>query len=64
MVADFLNKNVDEVTVKDLMDLDEKGFEEYLVGTGDVVDRAQEAAERAVEKGDYDYDDVDWEDDS
>lgn len=64
MVADFLNKNVDEVTVKDLMDLDEEGFKEYLVGTGDVVERAQEAAEKAVEDGDYDYDDVDWEDDS
>lgn len=64
MVADFLDKNVNEVTVKDLMDLDENGFEEYLASLGEVVDQAQEEAEKAVKKGDYEYDDVDWEDDS
>lgn len=64
MVADFLGKNVDEVTVKDLMDLDERSFEEYLADMGDTFEQAQEEAEKAVEKGDYEYDDVDWEDDS
>lgn len=63
MVADFLGKKVEEVTVKDLMDLDEKGFEEYLAETDDAIEQAQEVAEKAVEDGDYDYDDVDWEDD-
>ena len=61
-VADFLDKEVDEVTTKDIMDLDEKEFTEYLSNCEDVVDQAIKEAEDAVESGDYDYDDVSWKD--
>lgn len=64
-VADFLEKKVEEVTVKDLMDLENsgfRGFEEYLAETEAVIEQAQKEAEEAVEKDDYEYDQVDWED--
>lgn len=62
LVADFLGKKVEEITVKDLMDFDEKGFEEYLAETDEIIEQAQKEAEKAVENSDYDYDDVDWKD--
>lgn len=61
-IADFLGKKIEEVTVKDLMNFDEEGFEEYLAETEAVIEQAQKEAEEAVEKGDYEYDQVDWED--
>lgn len=62
LVAGFLGKKVEEITVKDLMDFDEKGFEEYLAETDEIIEQAQKEAEKAVENSDYDYDDVDWKD--
>lgn len=62
LVANFLGKKVEEITVKDLMDFDEKGFEEYLAETDEIIEQAQKEAEKAVENSDYDYDDVDWKD--
>lgn len=57
-VADFLDKKVEEVTTKDLMDFDDKGFTEYLSQLDEVIDKAIESA-----KENYDYDDVEWYDD-
>lgn len=62
LVANFLGKKVEEITVKDLMDFDEKGFEEYLAETDEIIEQAQKEAEKAVENSDYDYYDVDWKD--
>lgn len=64
LVADFLGKKIEEVTVKDIMDLNEKAFEEYLAENDEVINQAYNEAKKAVKKGDYDYDDIDWEDDS
>ena len=46
------------------MDLNEKAFEEYLAENDEVINQAYNEAKKAVKKGDYDYDDIDWEDDS
>lgn len=62
MVADFLEKKVEEVTVKDIMNLDSDDYEDfakYLVGRDDVIKQAQKEAEEAVEKGNYDDSQVD-----
>lgn len=62
-VAEFLDKEVDEVTTRDIMDLDEKEFTEYLSNCEDVIDKAIKEAEEAAESGDYDYDAVSWDED-
>lgn len=62
-VAEFLNKEVSEITTKDIMDLDEEAFTEHLATYDEVIDRAIKEAEEAVESGDYDYDDVSWDED-
>ena len=61
MVADFLEKKVEEVTVKDIMNLDSdyEDFAKYLAGRDDVIKQAQKEAEEAVEKGNYDDYDID-----
>ena len=66
MVADFLEKKVEEVTVKDIMNLDSdyEDFAKYLAERDDVIKQARKEAEEAVEKGNYDDSQVDWEDDS
>ena len=69
MVADFLEKKVEEVTVKDIMNLDSdyKDFAKYLAERDDIIKQARKEAEEAVENGDYDDSQVDWdewEDDS
>ena len=61
-VAEFLNKEISEITTKDIMDLDEEAFTEHLATYNEVIDRAIKEAEEAVESGDYDYDDVSWKD--
>lgn len=61
-VAEFLNKKVEEVTTKDLMDLDEKEFTNYLSTLDEVIDKAIEEATEAADSGDYDYDRVSWND--
>lgn len=62
-VAEFLGKEIEEVTTRDIMDLDEKAFTEHLATYDEVIDRAIKEAEEAVESGDYDYDDVSWDED-
>ena len=64
IIADFLEKKVEEVTVKDIMNFNEKDFEKYLAGKDDVIKQAQKEAEEVVENGDYDDSQVDWEDES
>ena len=69
MIADFFEKKVEEVTVKDIMNLDSdyKDFAKYLAERDDVIKQARKEAEEAVENGDYDDSQVDWdewEDDS
>ena len=66
MIADFFEKKVEEVTVKDIMNLDSdyKDFAKYLAERDDVTKRARKEAEEAVENGDYDDSQVDWEDES
>ena len=59
LVVDFLEKGVEEVTVKDLMNLNEKDFEEYLAGKDDIIKQARKEAKEAVENGDYDDSQVD-----
>lgn len=61
MVADFLEKKVEEVTVKDIMNLDSdyKDFANYLAGRDDVIKQARKEAEEVVENGDYDDSQVD-----
>ena len=61
-VADFLDKKVEEVTTKDIMDLDEKAFTNYLSTLDEFIDQAEAAATKAAEDGDYDYDHVKWDD--
>lgn len=64
MVADFLEKKVEEVTVKDIMNLDSdyEDFAKYLAERDDVIKQARKEAEEAVEKGNYDDSQVDWDD--
>ena len=64
MVADFLEKKVEEVTVKDIMNLDSdyEDFAKYLAERDDVIKQAQKEAEEAVEKGNYGDSQVDWDD--
>lgn len=64
MVADFLEKKVEEVTVKDIMNLDSdyKDFTKYLAERDDVTKQARKEAKEAVENGDYDDSQVDWDD--
>ena len=66
MVADFLEKKVEEVTVKDIMNLDSdyEDFAKYLAERDDVIKQARKEAEEAVEKGNYGDSQVDWEDES
>lgn len=61
-VAEFLNKKVEEVTTKDIMDLDEKEFTNYLSTLDEVIDKAIKEATEAADSGDYDYDSVSWDD--
>lgn len=61
-VADFLDKEVEEVTTKDIMDIDEKEFINYLSMLDEFVDQAYAEATKAAEDGDYDYDSVKWKD--
>lgn len=64
MVTDFLEKKVEEVTVKDIMNLDSdyEDFAKYLAERDDVIKQARKEAEEAVEKGNYDDSQVDWDD--
>ena len=64
MVADFLEKKVEEVTVKDIMNLDSdyEDFAKYLAERDDVIKQARKEAKEAVEKGNYDDSQVDWDD--
>lgn len=64
MVADFLEKKVEEVTVKDIMNLDSdyKDFTKYLAERDDIIKQARKEAKEAVENGDYDDSQVDWDD--
>lgn len=64
MVADFLEKKVEEVTVKDIMNLDSdyEDFAKYLAGRDDVIKQAQKEVEEVVKFGDYDDSQVDWDD--
>lgn len=64
MVADFLEKKVEEITVKDIMNLDSdyEDFAKYLAERDDVIKQARKEAEEAVEKGNYDDSQVDWDD--
>lgn len=66
MVADFLEKKVEEVTVKDIMNLDSdyEDFAKYLAERDDVIKQARKEAKEVVENGDYDDSQVDWEDES
>ena len=66
LVADFFEKKVEEVTVKDIMNLDSdyKDFAKYLAERDDIIKQARKEAEEAVENGDYDDSQVDWEDES
>lgn len=66
MVADFFEKKVEEVTVKDIMNLDSdyKDFEKYLAERDDIIKQARKEAKEVVENGDYDDSQVDWEDES
>lgn len=58
-VAEYLKKKVEEITTRDLMELDESDFATYLSELDEVIAKAEkEAAE------DYEYDNVDWYDDS
>ena len=61
MVADFFEKKVEEVTVKDIMNLDSdyEDFAKYLAERDDVIKQARKEAEEAVEKGNYDDSQVD-----
>lgn len=61
-VADFLNKAVEEVTTRDIMDLDDKEFTDYLSTLDEVIAQAEKEASEAVDNGDYDYDSVSWDD--
>ena len=64
MIADFFEKKVEEVTVKDIMNLDSdyKDFTKYLAERDDVTKQARKEAKEAVENGDYDDSQVDWDD--
>lgn len=64
MVADFLEKKVEEVTVKDIMNLDSdyEDFAKYLAEKDDVIKQAQKEVEEVVKFGDYDDSQVDWDD--
>ena len=62
-VAEFLGKEIEEVTIRDIMDLDEKAFTEHLATYDEIIDRAIKEAEEAADSGDYDYDDVSWNED-
>lgn len=62
-VAEFLNKEVSEITTRDIMDLDETAFTEHLATYDEVIDKAIKEAEEAAESGDYDYDDISWDED-
>lgn len=66
MVADFFEKKVEEVTVKDIMNLDSdyKDFAKYLAERDDIIKQARKEAKEVVENGDYDDSQVDWEDES
>lgn len=61
-VADFLNKKVEEVTTKDIMDFDDKEFTDYLSTLDEVIAQAEKEATEAIDNGDYDYDRVSWDD--
>lgn len=55
MVADFFEKKVEEVTVKDIMNLDSdyEDFAKYLAGRDDVIKQARKEVEEIVKFGDY-----------
>lgn len=57
LVARYLDKKVEEITVKDLLDIDDEDFNEFVI----TDDKCMTAAEDDAREN-YDYDDVSWED--
>lgn len=62
-VAEFLGKEIEEITTRDIMDLDEDAFTEYLATSDEIIDRAIKEAEEAADSDDYNDDDVSWDED-